>query len=186
MGGDYVGRGRNRTECCPSGEDDWNPVKTLYKLATSIPQDLGDFDMVASSPFKTRFVIFKKFPKGCQKITCFKKQAQSAASKKHAEREREPWLLATLLEITSPLANKVVKIYRQRMQIEEGFRDTKCVKFGLALSHNRSLDLLRLTTLIFLATMASVVLLLAGIMAEFRGAIRQTLSGGVECCHFII
>lgn len=169
MGWNYVGRVRNRTTCRQTEEQDWFPIKTLYEQATATPEDLGDFEMVACSPFKTRFVLYKKYPKGRHKVTRQKTRAKSAASEKHADREREPWLIATSLEATSRLAKHVVKIYQQRMQIEEGFRDTKCAKFGLALSNNRTLDLLRLTTLIFIATMASIVLLLTGIMAEKAG-----------------
>jgi len=57
-------------------------------------------------------------------------------SEVHAEREKEPWLLATSLPVTSTLAKKVVKLYSARMQIEESFRDIKSYRFGAGLELN--------------------------------------------------
>ena len=54
-----------------------------------------------------------------------------------AAREREPWLLATSLPVTRTLARQVVRLYRLRMSIEEGFRDMKSHQFGLGLTYHR-------------------------------------------------
>lgn len=180
MGWDYVGRVRSKTTCRQADTDTWKPVKALYEYATNTPKVLGEFTLAATSPLETRFVIYKKGSRGRHKMTRHGKISKSAASKKHAEREREPWLLATSLEHNSHLANKVVKIYWGRMQIEEGFRDTKCATYGLALKQNRTLDLLRLTTLIFIATVASVALLLAGIMADQSGLSKHYQANSIK------
>ncbi|MFA5530196.1 MAG: hypothetical protein WDA11_05980, partial [Thiohalomonadaceae bacterium] len=46
----------------------------------------------------------------------------------------EPWLIATSLPEGNALTNAVINAYRKRMQIEEGFRDTKSERFGLGLN----------------------------------------------------
>ena len=50
---------------------------------------------------------------------------KSAQSLKRAHSERTPWLLLSNLPRRYRTAKRVVKLYRRRMSIEEGFRDLK-------------------------------------------------------------
>jgi len=50
----------------------------------------------------------------------------------HARNMKEPWCLATSL--SSKTASEIVKLYGRRFTIEETFRDTKDIRFGLGLS----------------------------------------------------
>lgn len=50
------------------------------------------------------------------------------------------------------------------MQIEEGFRDMKSTKFGLGYEQNKSVKQQRLTILVLLATLASLVAILLGMV----------------------
>ncbi|MFD3322344.1 hypothetical protein [Alteromonas macleodii] len=50
------------------------------------------------------------------------------------------------------------------MQIEEGFRDMKSTKFGLGYEQNKSVKKQRLTILVLLTTLASLVAILLGII----------------------
>ena len=50
----------------------------------------------------------------------------------HARNMKEPWCLATSL--ASKTASEIVKLYGRRFTIEETFRDTKDIRFGLGLS----------------------------------------------------
>ncbi|WP_311946884.1 transposase [Halomonas piscis] len=57
--------------------------------------------------------------------------SRDGGSRTIARRQQEPWVLVSNLPDRSTLANEVVTIYRQGMQIEEGFRDVKSPLFGL-------------------------------------------------------
>ena len=75
---------------------------------------------------------------------------------------RTPWLLATSLPVTRTLARQVVRLYRLRMSIEEGFRDMKSHQFGLGLTYHRCASVERLQVLVFIASLALLVLWLVG------------------------
>ena len=98
---------------------------------------------------------------------------RSGHSKKHAQGAKDPWLLATSLSSHRQLSKQVVGIYRQRMQIEEGFRDMKSTKFGLGYEQNKSIKKQRLTILILLTTLASLVAILLGMVLVSSNKHRQ-------------
>ena len=98
---------------------------------------------------------------------------RSSHSKKNAAREKEPWLLATSLPVTSTLAKKVVKIYRTRMQIEEAFRDTKSIHYGLGYELGGTKCPKRLQILLLIAALAGLVLWILGTIAKTSGQERD-------------
>ena len=110
---------------------------------------------------------------------------RSKSSLKHSKSATAPWLLATHLPTHRTLSKQVVVIYRQRMQIEEGFRDMKSTRFGLGFEQNKSTTKSRLTILVLLTTLGSVILILSGMVLFISGKTqrfkanteaRQTLS----------
>lgn len=82
----------------------------------------------------------------------------------------EPWLLATTLE--NEAAAHIVAVYEARMRIEESFRDTKSISYGWDV-HGRTRHPDRARILLLLAALAYLVVVLAGIEAENRGANRR-------------
>jgi hypothetical protein len=62
-------------------------------------------------------------------------------SKKQARREREPWLLVASLSLHSFTAKQVMKLYQARMQIEEGFRDSKNHRYGLGVAKGEPMSI---------------------------------------------
>ncbi len=86
---------------------------------------------------------------------------------------REAWVLASNLPVSYKFAGKVVRIYRQRMQIEASFRDLKGARLGLGLEFHRSRDPKRLAILLLIATLALRVMWLIGWIARERGLARQ-------------
>ena len=66
-------------------------------------------------------------------------------------------------------AKQVVKLYRQRMQIEESFRDMKSQHFGEGLERSRSNGVGRFTVLVLIASLAAFLLWLLGTAAEAAG-----------------
>jgi len=80
----------------------------------------------------------------------FGERARSKHSKNNAEKEREPWLLASSLNINSKLTKQVKRIYATRMQIEETFRDVKSARFGLGFELNGTYKTKRLQILLLI------------------------------------
>ena len=93
-------------------------------------------------------------------------RVRSSHSKKNASRGREPWLLATSLPVNSKLAKQVVSIYASRMQVEEAFRDTKSIHFGLGYELSGTKSSQRLQLLFLIAALAGFVLWILGAIAK--------------------
>ena len=93
---------------------------------------------------------------------------------------RTPWLLATSLPVTRTLARQVVRLYRLRMSIEEGFRDMKSHQFGLGLTYHRYASVERLQVLVFIASLALLVLWLVGTATIAQGAHYQFQANSVR------
>ena len=83
----------------------------------------------------------------------------------------EPWCLAcSNADLT---AAQAVKLYGRRFTIEETFRDTKDIHFGLGLSATHISSPLRRDRLLFLAALAQVLLTLLGAASERCGLDRM-------------
>jgi len=174
IGWDWVGRVRNRTQVYKVTDDgQWRGCKVLYGEATTTARYLGQYDVSRSSPLAARLVLYKAKAKGRSKITAEGTRAKSKVSEQCAQREREPWLLATSLPVSSKLAKKVVAIYRTRMQIEEAFRDTKSVRFGVGYELSLSRSAERIQILFLIAMIANVVLWVLGMAAYLSGQQRH-------------
>jgi hypothetical protein len=70
-------------------------------------------------------------------------------------------------------AKQLVRLYRQRMQIEEAFRDMKSQQFGEGLERSRSRSAGRYTALVLIASLAAFVLWLIGTAATYRDLDQQ-------------
>lgn len=92
-------------------------------------------------------------------------KAHNAHSNKITNREREPWLIATWRSLSHLTAKQVISVYRQRMQIEEGFRDLKCERYGLGFSNSLTKTAKRLEILLLLGALALVILWMTGVTA---------------------
>lgn len=95
-------------------------------------------------------------------------RVRSKHSLKNARAQREPWLLAASPTLAHLSAQAIVAVYAQRMQIEEAFRDLKSERFGLGFSASRSTQKNRLSVLLLVACLASVVLRLIGEVGKAR------------------
>jgi hypothetical protein len=89
-------------------------------------------------------------------------------SRQHAVRAREPWLLIASRSLQDLSAKQLVRLYQTRMQIEEGFRDTKSVAYGLGIANGRHTTLARAANLLLIAALASFLLWVIGCLAEAR------------------
>jgi len=118
-------------------------------------------------------VLFRQSKKDRKSLTLTGEKRQSKQDKAHSNREKEPWLLVASLSLHQRTAKQVVKIYRTRMQIEEGFRDCKAGNYGLGLSQNRRMNKHRRSILCLLATLAIFVLWCVGLAARTTDKAKQ-------------
>lgn len=109
----------------------------------------------------------------------------------HDKRMKDAWCLAT--SRTDLGAAAVTKLYGRRFTIEETFRDTKDVHFGMGLSATHIGSAGRRDRLLFLAAMAYALLVLLGAAGERCGldrtlkantTKRRTLSLYKQGCHW--
>jgi hypothetical protein len=164
LGWDFVGRVRNKTHCKKVQDDEWAPVKSLYQLGTLRPKDLGIYQQGEKIAFESRMIIVWRKSKGRKDKTATGERARrSKKSRACAEREKEPWLLATSLKKTHYLSKKVVKIYATRMQIEESFRD---LKTGLKMNNSGSRRSQRIQVLLLIALVSQYLLILLGLAVK--------------------
>jgi hypothetical protein len=84
-----------------------------------------------------------------------------------AKRMKEPWVLATTL--CAAKAGEVVRLYGRRFSIEETFRDTKDIHFGMGLSATHIRNAGRRDRLLFLLAIAHTLLTLLGAASEESG-----------------
>ncbi|WP_436606526.1 IS4 family transposase [Sorangium sp. So ce1036] len=96
-----------------------------------------------------------------------KRAAVGAVVLVKAARMKEAWCLATSLATTK--AAEVVKLYGRRLTIEETFRDTKDLHFGMGLSATNIRDAARRDRLLLLVAMAHTLLTLLGAASEASG-----------------
>lgn len=173
LGWDWVGRIRNRHQVQLAGEAAWIPCKHLYDKATSTPLALGQARLTESNPMTCRLVLYKGKPKGRVHLNRLGQASRSSHNRKHAQTQREPWLLGTSVPEGFKHAEKVVKLYALRMKIEEAFRAVKSTRFGLSLELHRTYQVERLQVLLLIATLALMVAWLMGKATELTGQHRH-------------
>lgn len=140
--------------------------KQIYATATATPRDLGVCELYSERrQMLSRLVLVRKRRKPGRYLA----PPSSRDEKEFRKGARDPWLLATSLDLDPPA---IVAIYATRMQIEEAFRDAKNHRFGWSLGHVRTASPDRAQLLLLLATIAMLVVTLVGLAVESRGAHR--------------
>jgi hypothetical protein len=168
FGWDFVGRVRNNTSYQVPNEKQWLPIKALYSQAKQKPSYIFESYLAKANPVKGHFYLVKSKAKKRVKKNLRGKKVQCSPSLKHAKRGREPWLIFTSLSTLQYRAQKIIKIYTQRMQIEEAFRDLKNTNNGLSLRHCRSYQKGRLNIALLIAAITHFLLWLVGLIAKSK------------------
>ena len=131
----WVGRIRGMDFICWESEPGhWFNPKLLYSKATLTAQCLGFVNWVRRQPLCAFIVLIRQAKKQRQSLTFKGKKRQSRSNLVHVRREQQPWVLVVSLSLQKRTAKQIVRVYKTRMQIEEGFRDCKSVHYGLCLS----------------------------------------------------
>lgn len=175
LGWDYVGRVRGRTTMRADHRRKQTNVRRLYRRATSEAQDLGSFHLYRKvEPLPTRLVLVRKARSARHPW----RRKLSADHISTLMAGKDPWLLATSIRDRSP--SEVARLYGTRMQIEETFRDAKSHRFGWSLRHVRCSSDQRLTALLLLCALASLVVSLVGMAIEQQGLHRRFQANTVK------
>ncbi len=147
----------------------WRSCKRLFEEATTTPTCLGSGEWIRSNPLRAIFVLVRLPRQGRQAKTAAGKRARSKKSQQAARSAREPWLLVASTRFADWPAKRLVRVYRQRMQIELSFRDMKSEHFGEGLERSASSGTGRFTVLVLIASLAAILLWLIGTAAERTG-----------------
>lgn len=171
LGWRWVGRVRGRDSLRPRHR--WVGCKSLFTSATATPTSLGVGDWVRSNPIAALMVLVRLAPTGRRGNNVFGKRARSKAGQHSARAAKEPWLLVASPQLGALPAKQLVKLYRQRMQIDESFRDMKSQHFGEGLERSRSNGVGRFSLLVLIASLAVFLPWLLGTAAEAAGLHEQ-------------
>jgi hypothetical protein len=176
QGWEFVGRIRGRNRMQWGNKAPWIPARDLYAHATEQALDLCLGAYARSNPVAVRIVLSKRPKKGRRCLNRYGIKRAGRSSSKNARSASEPWLLVSSLGLQHLSADAVVRLYSQRMRIEQSFRDTKNLRVGLGLDVARSRSKQRLEILLLIAHLASFVQRLIGEIAKQRQLELQFMS----------
>ena len=166
LGWQYLGRLSKSMLYRPQEADRWWKCQDLFAQASATPGYQGPVELVRSNPLPCHLYHYQRPKQGRHKKTRYGRPAQSKHSKKNAQRETSPWILASSLGPEEASAKQIIQLYRTRMQIEEAFRDIKNQRTGLCLSETRTRSPERLANLLLVGMLATLLIWMLGRFAE--------------------
>lgn len=169
LGWDFVGRVRGTHQYYDGVE--WLNCNDLHSRATKTAKYLGNFLLCKTNGISVHLFLLKE---KLQRKVWRKRYRKKGSGKNDVENYRKgarmPWLIASSLSGNSPVkTTRVIKLYKTRMQIEEGFRDLKNPKYGFGLRDAHSRGKERIQILLLIALFASLIAWLIGFKAEQNG-----------------
>lgn len=157
----FIGRIRGR-DMVQRGAGPWIRGTALYGQATEQARDLGAHSYVRRNPIEARLVLVKLPARGRHRLNIYGQRRAGRTSLKCARAARDPWLLAASRRLDHLTANTIVRLYTQRMRIEQSFRDTKNLRFGQGMHTTRSRTRERLQMLLLIGHLGAFVQRLIG------------------------
>jgi hypothetical protein len=166
LGWDYVGRIRGARQC--SNGIFWIKCKILLLTATKKAKYLGEMTLCRDNSITSHlFLLKEKSKKRATTAPYTKKKGGGKDRVEYSRSATEGWLLASSIAGKNWLSiGRVIKIYKMRMQIEEGFRDLKSSQYGFGFEKAHSRNLNRIKILLLIAMFASLIAWLVGYIAE--------------------
>jgi len=162
---DFVGRVRG-THTYFDGTQ-WLDCKKLLRKAGQKARAIKNVLLCKKNAIPANLFLLKEKLKNERWRKKYKKKKGKKDTENYSRSGREGWLLASSLSGDNWLkVNRVIKIYKMRMQIEEGFRDLKSPKYGFGLRDAYSKNLERIEILLLIAMFASLIAWLTGYIAE--------------------
>jgi len=160
----WVGRVRGNVQLSLDGHT-FQGCTSIMNLATDTATDLGTVLYSKHTQFPCQGVLFHGRIKGMHKKKKRGGISQDGKDKYYAKKAKQPWLLIAHLPERFNTPKKIVSLYRQRMQIEEGFRDTKNQQYGVGLAQAKSKYAKRYNNLLLLAALTLFLLWCIGKVA---------------------
>jgi len=161
LGWDWIGRILSGIKYYREDTARWQSTGALHTQATARVRHLGEVLLSPQRKYRFRLYLVRAYKPRIGKPS--RKRLQGGSSRKARRRHRAPWLLATSLRHEPGSSRRIKQLYAQRMQIEEGFRDTKSHRYGFGLRYARCTSLCRLEVLLLIAALATLVLWLVGL-----------------------
>lgn len=169
MGWHFVGRLRNKNLVLMEETLTWQLSASFFEQATGKPTHLGHALLTEEKQVPVHLVLYKGKSKNRHKRNLNTKISASGMSKRYSKAAKEPWLLVTSLPQARDNPKHSVNIYRQRMRIEENFRDTKCPHYGLGLKNSLTKSPKRMAILLLIAAIATWAAWLVGLVTLRAG-----------------
>ena len=138
------------------------------KQAKRQPSSIGEVLYSKVNRFECDGVLYHGTLKGKHQKKKRGGKSRDGSSLYYAKKAKQPWFLISSLPKGMNAPKKVVKLYRYRMQIEEGFRDTKNQQYGLGLGQAKSTTTERYNNLLLVAALALFLLWCMGKVAVDR------------------
>lgn len=129
---------------------------------------LASWEVARSKPLTSRVVLHAKPPKGRKHRNRQGVPARNFNSRKHAQRQSEPWLLVASPSLTLS-ARQLITLYGRRAQIELSFRDLKSHRDGQGFEDSLTRKGARIEVLLLPSAMAAFASWLAGMACEACG-----------------
>lgn len=168
FGWNYIGRVRGRQKYQLEGKK-WNSIKILVSGGTKEPEYIGAAVLCLRNSLTTNLYRIKNLSKGRKAYNLNKQRKNDTQSKKHSKSAKEAWVLATSLSHNKLIsAKRVVNIFKNRMQIEEGFRDLKSSKYGFSFEEAFSRKIKRIEILLLIAMIAALIAWIIGYIGESK------------------
>jgi transposase len=161
----YVGRVRGH-KYYAQHIDKWQKIADLVDVATTTPKHLGEVSFTKAHAFVTQLYVVKHQLKGRHAFNSSGHIRKDSNSKRQSKAGREPLCIVTSLKHTSHSPNKIIQMYQDRMQIEEGIRDLKSTKYGFGFEHMMSYKPKRIQVLLLIAQIAAFIAYVVGSIAE--------------------
>lgn len=144
----------------------WCSCKQWFSKATGKARSLGEIFYSKSTAFSCQGFSYRGKAKGRQKVKKRGGKSRCTTDKYQQQKAKEPWLLVGNLPAKlEHKPEKVIKLYKTRMQIEESFRDTKNARLGLSLEYARSKSPERYDNLLLIAALILLILWCIGYAA---------------------
>jgi len=159
----WVGRIRGLIKMKKLDSAIWQTCGDLHTVATKTPKELGIYALSKKNTIVCKLFIYKSIKKGRKQKNYNGTEKKVNPRSDYKKAGNEPWLLAGKLPANYKLAEKVVRCYRTRMQIEETFRDIKDPRYGLGIRHTLSNCRKRIAILLLIA---NLVLFIFGIVGR--------------------
>jgi len=173
----WVGRVRGNISLSLNHQD-WETANQVMKRATSKATALGEVLYGKTVQFACQAYLYHGQTKGTHKKKKRGGISQDRNSLYYSQKAKEPWLLIARLPEQMINPAKVIAIYKNRMQIEEGFRDTKSSHYGLALDCSRSQSAKRYDNLLLIASISLYLLWCIG-----KGAVENKYHYALQLMH---